>query len=218
MLLTIANVINETAIAELRAALSGLEFQDGRASAGFAARTVKRNTQAAPDPLVDLWSDRIAAALIGNPVVHLAARPMRVVGPMFSRYRSGDQYGPHVDEAIIDGARADVSFTLFLSDPNAYDGGELVIEDSSGNDAHKPSAGCLVLYPATSLHRVAPVTRGERLAAVGWVNSAIRDAAQRELLFDLDTARHRMFEASGKTTEFDLLSKCSANLMRMWCD
>lgn len=218
MLMTIANVINDDSIAELRADLSRLAFSDGRTSAGFAARIVKQNMQAAPDPLLDLWRDRIANALLAHPLVQMAARPKRVVGPMFSRYRSGDQYGLHVDDAMIDGVRADLSFTLFLSDPTAYDGGELVIESTAGSDSHKAVAGCIVLYPTTSLHRVAPVTRGERLAAIGWVSSAIRDAAQRELLFDLDTARHRIFETLGKSTEYDLLSKSSANLMRMWCD
>jgi PKHD-type hydroxylase len=111
-----------------------------------------------------------------------------------------------------------VSFTLFLSDPDTYEGGALVIETSGGEDDIKLPAGSLVGYPSTTLHRVAEVTKGARLAAVGWARSFIRDPAQRELLFDLDTARTRLFEKGGKTAEFDLISKASANLLRMWAE
>jgi PKHD-type hydroxylase len=127
-------------------------------------------------------------------------------------------YGTHVDDALMQGMRSDVSFTLFLSDPQSYQGGELVIESASGEDEVKLAAGALVAYPSTSLHRVNAVTRGVRLAAVGWVRSFIRDAARRELLFDLDTARRNMFTREGKSTEFDLISKSLANLMRMWAE
>jgi PKHD-type hydroxylase len=116
------------------------------------------------------------------------------------------------------GVRTDVSFTLFLSDPETYDGGALVIETSGGEDEIKLPAGSLVAYPSTTLHRVAEVTRGERLAAVGWARSFIRDPGRREMLFDLDTARQLVFQKSGKTAEFDLLSKTSANLLRMWAE
>ncbi len=111
-----------------------------------------------------------------------------------------------------------MSFTLFLADPETYDGGELIIDTASGEEAFKLPAGSLVTYPATMLHRVAPVTRGERMVAAGWVRSTVRDPAQRELLFDLETARRRLFDREGKTAEGDLLAKCAANLMRLWCD
>jgi PKHD-type hydroxylase len=116
------------------------------------------------------------------------------------------------------GARTDCSFTLFLSPPASYDGGELILSTSAGEDAYKLAAGSLVTYPATCLHRVAPVTRGTRLAAVGWVRSLIRDASRRELLFDLETARRRLFDREGKSEDGDLLAKCAANLLRMWCE
>lgn len=128
------------------------------------------------------------------------------------------EYGAHVDDALMNGIRSDVSFTLFLSDPATYEGGELVIETSSGEDDIKLPAGSMIAYPSSSLHRVAPVTRGTRLAAVGWARSLIRDAGRRELLFDLDTARQSLFAREGKTAEFDLLSKTSANLLRMWVE
>ena len=116
------------------------------------------------------------------------------------------------------GLRTDVSFTLFLADPETYDGGELVIESVSGEDEIKLPAGHLVAYDSTSLHRVAPVTRGERMVAVGWAQSHVRDSAKRELLFDLETAKRSLFAQSGKTPEFDLLAKTSANLFRMWAE
>jgi PKHD-type hydroxylase len=127
-------------------------------------------------------------------------------------------YGSHIDDALMAGMRTDVAFTLFLSEPDSYDGGELVIENSAGEDTVKLASGSLVAYPATTLHRVADVRRGVRLAAVGWARSFIRDPAQRELLFDLDTARREMFAREGKSAEFDLVSKSLANLIRMWAE
>ena len=137
---------------------------------------------------------------------------------MFSAYEPGMRYGSHVDDALMQGMRTDVSFTLFLSDPDSYDGGELVIESASGEDAMKLPAGSLVAYPSTALHHVAAVTRGTRLAAVGWARSYVRDGAQREMLFDLDTARRQIFAEGGKTPEYDLVSKSLANLLRMWVE
>ena len=116
------------------------------------------------------------------------------------------------------GMRSDISFTLFLSDPESYDGGELVTESHADEQPFKLPAGSLVLYPSTTLHRVEPVTRGSRLAAVGWIRSLVRDPARRELLFDLDTARKALFDRDCKSPEFDLLSKCGANLLRMWAE
>jgi PKHD-type hydroxylase len=128
------------------------------------------------------------------------------------------QYGSHVDDALMGGMRTDISFTLFLSDPTSYDGGELIIDSASGEETFKLEAGALVAYPATSLHRVGAVTRGTRLAAIGWARSFVRDPAQRELLFDLDTVRRQLFAREGKSAAFDLISKSFANLLRMWAE
>jgi PKHD-type hydroxylase len=179
---------------------------------------VKRNAQADADLAALSWRDRIAEALVAHEVFRLAAQPKRIIGPMLTRYMSGDEYGSHVDDAVLDGSRADLAFTLFLSDPSTYDGGDLIIDGPDGTEAQKPARGTVFLYPATTLHRVAPVTSGVRFAAVGWVRSYIRSAERRELLFDLETARRKIFEVDGKTEEFDLLSKCAANLLRMWCE
>lgn len=198
--------------------LGRLDFSDGRVTARWAAGLVKRNAQAASDPLADQWRDRIAAAARASTLFCLVAHPKHIIGPLLSRYQPGDSYGAHVDEPLLDGMRSDLSFTLFLSDPSTYDGGELVLDTSSGEDAIKLPAGGAVVYPATLLHRVAPVTRGTRYAAVGWVRSYIRSAEHRDILFDLETARQAHFRSYGKTAEFDLLSKVAANLNRMWCD
>jgi PKHD-type hydroxylase len=162
--------------------------------------------------------ERVSKAILDNDVFAAAVRPKALTPLLFSRYGSGKEYGTHVDNPLIDGVRTDVSFTLFLAPPDSYDGGELVLETLSGEEDIKLPAGHLVAYPSTTLHRVAPVTAGERLAAVGWAQSYIRDGARREVLFDLETARRRLFEQSGKTPEFDLLAKSAANLFRMWAE
>ncbi|MDF3073721.1 MAG: PKHD-type hydroxylase, partial [Alphaproteobacteria bacterium] len=128
------------------------------------------------------------------------------------------EYGNHVDEAIMNGMRMDLAFTLFLSDPESYDGGELVIDNPTGDQEIKLPAGSAVLYPATSLHRVAPVTRGQRLAAVTWIRSMLRDAGQREIMFDLDRVHEILFKRDGKSLEADLLAKTQSNLLRMWAE
>jgi len=160
----------------------------------------------------------IEMRLAEHAVFALAIRPKTILGPLFSRYEPGHAYGAHVDDALMGGVRADVSFTLFLSAPDSYDGGELIIDSAAGEDAFKLAPGSILTYPSTTLHRVAPVTRGHRMAAVGWVRSYIRDPAHRELLFELETARRRLFEREGKTADGDLLAKCAANLLRMWCE
>lgn len=218
MLICIPSVVTKAEIDEFRAVLSAASFVDGSASAGWSARLVKDNAQAQETVAIAGLRTRVLERLADNAVFALAVRPKRILGPAFSRYRPGQAYGSHVDDAIMDGNRTDVSFTLFLTPPAEYDGGDLIIESSAGEDAIKLDAGSLVAYPSTALHRVAPVTRGERLAAVGWVRSLVRDPARRELLFDLETARRKLFDQHGKTAEFDLLAKCAANLTRMWCD
>jgi len=218
MILSIADVLSAADIAAVHAGLASATFVDGKASAGWSAKLVKSNLQARDSPEIVRLRALIGTRLAEHPVFALATRPRSMIGPLFSRYQPGHAYGAHVDDALIDGVRSDVSFTLFLSDPASYDGGELVIDTPSGEDAFKLPAGGVVTYPATTLHRVAPVTRGERLVAAGWVRSHLRDPAHRELLFDLETARRRLFEREGKTAEADLLAKCAANLMRLWCD
>ena len=216
MQLVIADLVGPADLAEIRDILAAIPFEEGARTAGWSARLVKNNEQAREGPTLRLLRERIEAALLGNAVFQAAARPRARAPLLFSRYGPGRAYGSHVDNALISGLRTDLSFTLFLSPPEAYEGGELVIESAAGEEEVKLPAGHLFLYPSTSLHRVAPVRAGERLAAVGWAQSWVREAGQREILFDLDTARRALFAASGKTPEGDLLAKSAANLLRMW--
>ena len=218
MILAIADVLSAADVAAVRAGLASATFADGKASAGWSARLVKSNLQASGGPDLDRVRALVETRLAEHAVFVLATRPKSIIGPLFSRYEPGHAYGTHVDDALLGGVRSDVSFTLFLSPPESYDGGELVIDTPAGEEAFKLAPGSLVAYPAAALHRVAPVTRGERLVAAGWVRSYIRDAAKRELLFNLDTARRRLFDREGKTADADLLAKCAANLMRLWCE
>jgi PKHD-type hydroxylase len=218
MLITIADVLTPAELDQVRATLGDMRFEDGRATAGWSARLVKDNEQAREGAALTLLRDTVSKAILGSEVFSLAVRPKALTPLIFARYGQGREYGSHVDNPLMNGIRTDVSFTLFLADPASYDGGELVIESVSGEEDVKLPAGHLVAYEATSLHRVAPVTRGERLVAVGWAQSYVRDGARRELLFDLETAKRNLFTQSGKTPEFDLLAKSSANLFRMWAE
>jgi PKHD-type hydroxylase len=219
MILCIAEVLQPREAQEMRERLAQAEFQDGKATAGWHARLVKNNLQTRRgDPALEALRDRIRTALLQHPVLQLAARPKALTPLILSRYEAGMTYGSHVDDALMAGLRSDLSFTLFLAAPDDYEGGELVMEDSTGEQPFKLPAGSLLLYPSNTLHRVAEVTRGTRLAAVGWIRSYVREPAQRELLFELDTARQRLFDRHGKTPEFDLLTKTAANLLRMWAD
>jgi PKHD-type hydroxylase len=218
MLMTIADVLTLDELEEVRSMLGSMRFEDGRATAGWSARLVKDNEQAREGAALTLVRERVTKAIMGNEVFSLAVRPKALTPLIFARYGQGREYGSHVDNPLMNGIRTDVSFTLFLADPASYEGGELVIESASGEEEVKLPAGHLVAYDSTSLHRVAPVTRGERIVAVGWAQSYVRDSARRELLFDLETARRNLFAQSGKTPEFDLLAKTSANLFRMWAE
>lgn len=209
-------VLSPDELTAIRAKLPSLAFTDGRGTAGWHARQVKQNAQGLPsDPAIQPILADIEAALRRHAIFSPAILP-KTIRLMLNRYETGDAYGRHVDDAFMNGVRTDVSLTLFLSDPADYDGGELIIETPAGEQAVKLPAGAAILYPATTLHRVEPVTRGVRLACVGWVESRVRDAGAREILFDLERARRGIFAASGKTPEFDLVSKASANLMRRW--
>lgn len=223
MILCISDILAPEVLARLRRELKRVEFRDGSETAGWHARTVKRNTQASGrDARVTRLRGEIAKTLEKHALFQIATRPRRLTPILFSRYEPGMEYGTHVDDAVMQGpdgpVRTDVSFTLFLSDPDSYDGGELITETTAGEGSYKLEAASLVLYPSSTLYRVAPVTRGVRFAVVGWVQSQVRDPARREVLFDLDTARRGIFDREGKTTEFDAISKSLANLTRMWAE
>jgi PKHD-type hydroxylase len=219
MQIVIGDVLPADEVETVCGALARARFVDGRETAGYTARLVKNNEQAdGSDRTLETVRKLVASRILGHELFRLAVRPKALSPLLFSRYDKRMHYGSHVDDALMDGLRTDVAFTLFLSDPASYEGGELVIESTAGEDAVKLPAGSLIAYPATTLHHVNAVTRGARLAVVGWAQSFIRDSARRELLFDLDTARQQMFARDGKSTAFDLISKSLANLIRMWAD
>ena len=222
MIVPIAQVLSPAQLEEVRARLDQGTYVDGKQTAGWHARLVKDNQQAAASDSARQAGDIVREALRANEVFTAAVRPKILRPPLFSRYSDGQSYGAHVDDAIMraDGAtiRTDVSITVFLNDPDAYEGGDLVIEGTGGEQSFKLEAGAAIAYPSHTLHYVAPVTRGRREVAVTWAQSLIRNAEHREILFDLDTARRTLFHREGKSREFDLMSKSHANLLRLWAE
>jgi len=212
-------VLNSQALESLRNELltPHADWRPGHESAGWHARGVKHNRQLdRASPLHQRLAAQVTASLEAHPLLQAAALPVRIHGLLFSRCGPGEGYGRHVDNAFMAGGRADVSFTLFLQDPAAYSGGGLMLESPAGEEEVRLAAGSAFVYPSTLLHRVAPVTGGERLVAVGWIQSRVRDAEQREILFDLDTARRGLFQREGKSEVFDLISRSYSNLLRRW--
>lgn len=218
-MLIIADVLSPEDVAKVRAELDATTLVDGKKTAGGEARKVKANRQADPEnPKIKALMKFVRQALDRNAIFQLYARPARLSGVMFNVYGQGETYGLHVDETIMGAAdakmRTDFSFTLFLANPDEYEGGELVVTGTEGDRSVKPRAGSMVVYSTGALHRVNPVTRGERVAAVGWVQSLIRRPDAREVMFDLGRVRIGMPEGDGRL----LLDKAMANLLRMWAE
>ncbi len=222
MILAIPDIVTADELATLRQRLEDADYVDGRESAGWSARLVKNNDQLARgDPGGKELSDLVLAALRRHPTVAAACQPKAMTGARFSRYRDGQSYGTHIDNAIMSGEqriRSDLSYTLFLAGPDEYEGGELVMEGAGGEQTVKLPAGAAVFYPTTVLHRVNPVTSGARLVAIGWIQSLVRAPGHRQILFDLDQVRRSLFARDGKSAEFDLLTKTHANLLREWAE
>lgn len=215
-MIRISDILPADELAAMQAQLSGNTcFADGAATAGWHARLVKKNEQLTPQAAAPVIA-KLESALLKHPVFQAAARPAKIVRMLVSRYQPGMEYGLHVDDAIMGGERTDLSFTYFLSAPESYEGGALVLADAYAERDVKLPAGELFLYPSGSLHKVEPLTRGERLAVVGWVRSHVRDAGAREVLFDLDNAIAEVFARDGKSALFDVLVKTRTNLMRRW--
>lgn len=212
-------LLGEAELQELRSALGDATapWIEGASTAGWHARALKRNQQLDGASELQLrLAARLEALLTAQPLLQAAAFPRRIHGLLFSRCGPGEGYGRHVDNAWMRGGRSDLSFTVFLSEPEVYTGGALVLESPGGEESFRLPAGHALVYPSTLLHRVEPVTDGERLVAVGWIESRIRHADQRELLFELDTARRALFQRHGKDEIFDLISRSYSNLLRRW--
>jgi PKHD-type hydroxylase len=225
MLLAIPDVLTGEQLTQTRQLLERAEWIDGKVTAGYQSARAKDNQQLAEDSqLARQLGDIVLGALERSPLFVSAALPARVFPPLFNRYTSGQAFGTHIDNAIrqVRGTahriRTDLSATLFLSPPDQYDGGELLVEDTYGAHSIKLPAGHLVLYPASSLHRVEPVTRGARVASFFWVQSMVRDDAQRSLLFDLDTAIRRLNADIPNHEALVRLTGLYHNLLRQWAD
>jgi PKHD-type hydroxylase len=228
MLITIPDVLTAEQVAQARATLAEANWVDGRVTAGYQAQEVKRNMQIPEgSPVAVKLGEMVLGGLARSPRFMSAGLPLRVFPPMFNSYSGGQTFGTHVDTAIRQVAstgqriRTDLSATLFLTDPADYDGGELVVEDAYGTHSVKLPAGHMVLYPATSLHRVEPVTRGARVSSFFWIQSMVREDSQRTLLFDLDTAIQRLalVQADQAVKETAVqLTGVYHNLLRQWSD
>ena len=225
MLLHIPQVLSADEVAECRAGLVNAAWVDGRGTAGFLSAPVKHNAQLHwQNPLAVRLGGLVRAKLEQNPMFLSAALPSAILPPLFNRYAGGGHYGPHVDGALrpVEGTgeriRTDLSITVMLSDPADYDGGELVIEDLLGGRSIKLPAGDAILYPANSVHQVTPVNRGVRLAAFTWIQSVVRDDADRQSLFELDAALQQLPSGDSAADPRLRLTNLYHRLLRRWAE
>jgi PKHD-type hydroxylase len=225
MLLHIPDVLTGEEVQACYAVLAGADWIDGRVTAGYQSMRAKNNLQLAEDhTLARELGDRVLAALERHPLFLSAALPLRVFPPLFNRYEGGGSFGIHVDNAVrqVPGSghrvRTDLSATLFLTPPEDYEGGELLVENTYGTQSVKLPAGHLVLYPSTSLHQVRPVTRGARICSFFWIQSMIRGDGQRTVLFDLDMAIQRLAAEFPDHPSAIQLTGVYHNLIRMWAE
>jgi PKHD-type hydroxylase len=227
MLLHIPKVLTPEELTEVRAALGSAEWTDGRETVGPQGAQVKRNEQLPEaSPVRHALGAKISAALARNSLFFSACLPLRTLPPRFNRYQGGGQYGFHVDGSVMvlgegdskQHIRSDISCTLFLSDVGDYEGGELVVSDTYGEHEVKLPAGDAIIYPSSSLHRVTPVTRGTRLASFFWVQSMVRDEAQRRTLFELDTSIETLRRTGANADAVLQLTNIYHNLLRSWAE
>lgn len=225
MLLEIPDVFTRDEAAAMHEALNAADWLDGKVTAGAQSAKAKRNRQLAEShPLAHDLGQRILDRLAGNAVFMAAALPEKIYPPLFNRYEPGHDFGDHIDNAIrpingtLERVRTDLSATLFLAEPDSYDGGELVIRTSFGTHAVKLPAGSMLLYPGTSVHRVEPVTRGARVASFFWVQSLIRDNGEREILLEMDMAIQRLTQTGADQDALIRLTGAYHNLLRRWAD
>jgi PKHD-type hydroxylase len=226
MLICVPDVLGKAEVAEFRGAMDDAAWEDGRSTAGAQSAMVKNNEQLPPNGETSRQlGERVVKALAASPLFISAAIPRHIFPPLFNRYGAGQHFGIHVDNAVrgdhLTGMRirTDLSVTLFLSEPEEYDGGELVVEDYYGSHEVKLPAGHLVLYPATSLHTVTPITRGARVASFFWLQSMIRDAHARSMIFDLDSAIQGLVARQGRNdSQVVKLTGLYHNLIRYWAE
>lgn len=222
MILQIENVLNPEQLDAVNQLVDTGNFEDGKLTAGWNAQSVKENRQwQASDDIEQQLDVALTSALGQNPQYVASVYPKALQSFLISESHNGGHYGLHIDDALMASehiVRTDVSCTIFLSEPEQYQGGELEINMQGQVLQYKLAAGCALIYPSTSLHQVMPVTSGCRRVAVSWTESYVRNAANREILYDLDRARKAIMQQHGKTPEFDLINKSHANLLRQWAE
>lgn len=223
MLITIDQLLNQQQLASIQKLLKAAEFVDGKLTAGFSAKAVKNNLELnVQDEVNDELNGIVMNTLVRHPTFKHAAWPKKIAAPFYAKYEPNMNYGIHVDDPVMGQSgelyRSDVSTTIFLSDPNSYDGGELTIVNQFDEQAIKLTAGSAVIYPSSSRHFVAPVTKGTRYVAVTWTQSAVRDPAQREILYELNLARNAVINKQANNDTKDQLNASFNNLVRMWAD
>jgi len=222
MLIKIPDILDSTQITAIQSVLHQCTYIDGKLSAGDNARIHKANEElTASEDQLDALNSVVMTRLVQHPVYLNAALPAKISLPIYARYTSGMSYGPHIDDPVMGSPsqryRSDISITVFLSSPDEYDGGELCIETSFGNSEIKLPAGHAVLYPSSSRHAVKPVTRGERLVAIAWVQSMVRSAEQRQILFQLSQARDQL-KSQSQSSIYQHIDDSYVNLVRMWAE
>ena len=222
MLIQLKQVLGTQQLTKIAELLGTAQFVDGKLSAGDIAATVKHKQELAMnDPLTQQLNALVMNNLLRHKTYQQAALPLRIASPFYACYETGMEYGEHIDDPIMGGQdkyRSDIAITLFLNSPEEYEGGELVIETSLGEQVIKYPAGDAVLYPASSRHRVARVTKGKRQVAVTWVQSAVRDAEKRELLYQLSCAREKLLRKQPTETYTKQVDSSYVNLVRRWSD
>jgi len=223
MLVVIPAVLDKSSLEQVRSLLNNGRFVDGRLSAGTRARQVKQNEELqSADAQMEQLNSIVMGALVQHPHYQAAAMPVRVATPFYARYTKGMHYGDHVDDPIMGPPggqyRSDISTTVFLNEPDTYEGGELVIRTGFGEQTFKLAAGNAIIYPSSSLHHVAEVTNGERLVAVTWTQSMVRDPARREILYQLYQARESLLKKRSDDNETAQVDHAYVNLMRLWAE
>ena len=222
MLTRLHHVLNSDQLADARQLVAAGRFVDGILSAGMAAKRVKHNQELAADQrLMRSLNNLVMGSLVTHPVYRSAALPLKLGAPYYARYSGGMSYGNHVDDPIMgqgDLYRSDISVTIFLSGPDDYDGGELIVETPFGTQQVKLPAGDAVIYPSSSVHRVAEVTRGERVVAVSWIQSLVRQPDKRALLHELNQAREKLLREHPDAEETRQVNQTYVNLVRMWSE
>jgi len=220
MIVQIKHVLGENDVSQVKKLLSCAEFQDGKLSAGLAAQQVKNNQELANEKISKDLNNIVMNNLVRHPEYQHAALPYRVAVPFYGRYKQGMYYGEHIDDPVMGEEqryRSDIAITIFLNSPNEYEGGELVIQTPYGTQIIKYPAGDAVMYPATTRHQVTPITSGERLVAVTWVQSLIRNNEQRDLLYQLCKTREKMLRKDPDSDDTKRIDNVYVNLVRMWC-